>query len=410
MKLLAIFMLVVSLTSCHEKSKDIKQGEPIVQGEKSPKGTESTAQSGKTQGDTSLQEEIIFTFDPVITMYDEFIPLLNTNVFIKTHDKNLAEQIHQDLIKYHKLVDQYHYYTEDNAVAKNVKIVNDYILQNQSIELDENLFYLLENTIDLMALTHGYFNPFINPVLELYDGKFSPFPVENTDPNADDIKNALEKVLTYEKASESFIFDENTQTLSFRNVSDVSFNVGAISKGFIAEEIAKKYGEGTYLLNLGNSTIYGQGRDYKIGVQSPYNNRGALFHIALPSGLSLSTSSTTNNYYILKDDGKTIRTHLIDPYTGYSNDYYWSVTVISDSAMIADALTTALFNVEDSKEAMEIIKATRDTYHCTLEACFVKELSRRREEVELLMTEGFQVYIDNEYKDPSVVDKNIIGK
>ena len=262
----------------------------------------------------------------------------------------------------------------------------------------------------LTPVTHGYFNPFINPVLELYDGKFSPFPIENADPKAEDIKNALKTVLSHEQATENFIFDENSCTLSFKNVPEVSLNVGAISKGFIAEEIAKKYRNGTYLLNLGNSTIYGQGRDYKIGVQSPYNNRGALFHINLPSGLSLSTSGTTNNYYILQDDGKTIRTHLIDPYTGYSNDYYWSVTIVSDSAMLADALTTALFNVGDTEEAMEIIEATRKAYGCTLEACFVKELSRRREEVELLMTDGFQIYIDNEYKDASVVDKKIIGK
>lgn len=406
MKLLAVLVLVFSLVSCEKKSEAIDKVGSMVQETKN--SDDYTVQDKNNQSNSA--EERIFTFDPVITIEDEFIPLLNTNVFVKTADESLAEEIHQDLITYHKLVDQYHYYTENNATSKNLKIVNDHIHQKESIVLDEKLFNLLRDSIDLMPVTHGYFNPFINPVLELYDGKFSPFPIENADPKAEDIKNALKTVLSYEQATENFIFDENSCTLSFKNVPEVSLNVGAISKGFIAEEIAKKYRNGTYLLNLGNSTIYGQGRDYKIGVQSPYNNRGALFHINLPSGLSLSTSGTTNNYYILQDDGKTIRTHLIDPYTGYSNDYYWSVTIVSDSTMLADALTTALFNVGDTEEAMEIIEATRKAYGCTLEACFVKELSRRREEVELLMTDGFQIYIDNEYKDASVVDKKIIGK
>ena len=406
MKLLAVLVLVFSLISCEKKSEAIDKVGSMVQETKI--SDDYTVQDKNNQSNSA--EERIFTFDPVITIEDEFIPLLNTNVFVKTADESLAEEIHQDLITYHKLVDQYHYYTENNATSKNLKIVNDHIHQKESIVLDEKLFNLLRDSIDLMPVTHGYFNPFINPVLELYDGKFSPFPIENADPKAEDIKNALKTVLSYEQATENFIFDESSYTLSFKNVPEVSLNVGAISKGFIAEEIAKKYRNGTYLLNLGNSTIYGQGRDYKIGVQSPYNNRGALFHINLPSGLSLSTSGTTNNYYILQDDGKTIRTHLIDPYTGYSNDYYWSVTIVSDSAMLADALTTALFNVGDTEEAMEIIEATRKAYGCTLEACFVKELSRRREEVELLMTDGFQIYIDNEYKDASVVDKKIIGK
>lgn len=406
MKLLAVLVLVFSLISCEKKSEAIDKVDSMVQETKN--SDDYTVQDKNNQSNSA--EERIFTFDPVITIEDEFIPLLNTNVFVKTADESLAEEIHQDLITYHKLVDQYHYYTENNATSKNLKIVNDHIHQKESIVLDEKLFNLLRDSIDLMPVTHGYFNPFINPVLELYDGKFSPFPIENADPKAEDIKNALKTVLSYEQATENFIFDESSYTLSFKNVPEVSLNVGAISKGFIAAEIAKKYRNGTYLLNLGNSTIYGQGRDYKIGVQSPYNNRGALFHINLPSGLSLSTSGTTNNYYILQDDGKTIRTHLIDPYTGYSNDYYWSVTIVSDSAMLADALTTALFNVGDTEEAMEIIEATRKAYGCTLEACFVKELSRRREEVELLMTDGFQIYIDNEYKDASVVDKKIIGK
>ena len=238
MKLLAVLVLVFSLISCEKKSEAIDKVGSMVQETKN--SDDYTVQDKNNQSNSA--EERIFTFDPVITIEDEFIPLLNTNVFVKTADESLAEEIHQDLITYHKLVDQYHYYTENNATSKNLKIVNDHIHQKESIVLDEKLFNLLRDSIDLMPVTHGYFNPFINPVLELYDGKFSPFPIENADPKAVDIKNALKTVLSYEQATENFIFDESSYTLSFKNVPEVSLNVGAISKGFIAEEIAKNIG------------------------------------------------------------------------------------------------------------------------------------------------------------------------
>ena len=119
MKLLAVLVLVFSLVSCEKKSEAIDKVGSMVQETKN--SDDYTVQDKNNQSNSA--EERIFTFDPVITIEDEFIPLLNTNVFVKTADESLAEEIHQDLITYHKLVDQYHYYTENNATSKNLKIV-----------------------------------------------------------------------------------------------------------------------------------------------------------------------------------------------------------------------------------------------------------------------------------------------
>ena len=94
MKLLAVLVLVFSLISCEQKSGAIDKVGSMVQETKN--SDDYTVQDKNNQSNSA--EERIFTFDPVITIEDEFIPLLNTNVFVKTADESLAEEIHQDLI------------------------------------------------------------------------------------------------------------------------------------------------------------------------------------------------------------------------------------------------------------------------------------------------------------------------
>lgn len=353
------------------------------------------------KSDTPIANNVTLSthiYPSVPTIEDEYIPILHTNVFMRTDDDALADEVEKDLIHYHKLFDQYHYYYDDgeSSVVKNLKIANEYFGSGNEIQLDDELCDLIFESMEIMRLTDGYFNIFLNPVLDLYDGKFSAFPIENTDPDEKKIAEALGRVPSYEEAARLFSRTNNNISADSTSEKSLAVNLGGIAKGYVAQKIYDAHKGKTFLLNLGNSSLIASGRTYRVGVVSPYNKTQALVQVELPDGFALSTSSTTNNYYILADDARTIRCHIIDPHTGYSDDSYWSVTVVSDNAAVADALSTALFNVGNESQVSSIVSAAKNRYGCVFEVCFVKEESREKERVSLLISDGFEKFLLSE--------------
>ncbi|MCR5289816.1 MAG: FAD:protein FMN transferase [Treponema sp.] len=341
----------------------------------------------------------------------EYVPLFHTNVFIKSDNQLLADAIETRLIYYHTLFDRNHYYydTHSEGTIKNLKLINEYAAKSHTITVNQQLIDILQHSLHLMALTDNSFNIFLAPVSDLYTGKFSPFPVQNTDPDARLIQQELQRVLTPEQAA-TYITCTNENIAFTRPDNQPPFimDFGGIAKGYAAWQIQKEFSHDTYMVSLGSSTIIANGKNYRIGVASTYYKTLALIQLELCAGMALSTSGTSNNYYILADDGTTIRSHILDPKTGYSHDYYWSVIVIGDNAMVTDALSTALFNIQDKDMLRSIINSVRKAYNCSVEVCFVKDESRNDKTVSLLMTSGFEPFIQKDYKGIGIVSKSLL--
>ncbi|WP_428770720.1 FAD:protein FMN transferase [Treponema sp. HNW] len=399
---LIIFSLLF-LSDCGQGSKAPSTEQAAVH--KPP--AQTAAQNGKAA--SGKQSVRLCASVPSVT--DEYVPLFNTNVFIRTEDNALADAIEKDLSLLHKYFDAYRYYHGDNAaVLKNLKIVNEHIAAGKSINIDPPLAEIIKESIRIMELTDGYFNVFLEPVSHLYRSKFSSFPIENTDPAKDAIDFALTRVLNTQEAKKLLFLSGNTLSfLPHNGVFDYSLNFGAIAKGYAAKKIFDSYPGRTYMLSMGSSTIVSCGKTHRIGVASPHYKTLALIQIDLPGGMSLSTSGTLNNYYISASDSRTIRTHILDPRTGYSNDWWRAVIVISDNALVSDALSTALFNLNDEKRILSIITAVKQAYGCSIEACFVKDENREIKTLSLIMTEGFVPYIRNDYEGIGIGGQKIIS-
>ena len=184
--------------------------------------------------------------------------------------------------------------------------------------------------------TKGAFNPVIGGVVKLWNIGFE----QAHKPDADEIQKALQRI------------DYRDLQLSgstvFLKKADMKLDLGAIAKGFAADEIARivtRTGIEKALIDIGGtvSTVGTRpdGKDWTIGIRDPRMRQGSPI-ISLPmQNRSISTSGSYERYF--EQDGVRYH-HIIDPATGYPvRNNLVSVSIFTDSAADADALSTACF-------------------------------------------------------------------
>lgn len=151
----------------------------------------------------------------------------------------------------------------------------------------------------------------------------------------------------------------NTVTLAD---PQAKIDLGGIAKGYIADrlkEYLKDQGIEHALINLGGNMLALGGRpdgsDFKIGIQEPFATDGTVLTSLSVSDQSVVSSGNYERYF--EKDG-VIYHHILDPDTGYpiQNDLY-QVTIISDSSVQGDALSTTCYalGLEDGMELIKIM-------------------------------------------------------
>lgn len=195
---------------------------------------------------------------------------------------------------------------------------------------------LLRKAIYYGDLSNGAFDVTIAPVSNLWD--FHAEAPALPAPEA-----------IYEAAShvdyKNILIDGNTVRLLDPYAS---IDVGGIAKGYIAD-ILKKYlkeqGVKHAVINLGGNVLAMgsrlDGSDYNIGIQKPFDMTGEPITSVRISNKSVVTSGTYQRYF--EADGKLYH-HILDPNTGYPcENNLTSVTIITNSSLTADALSTTCF-------------------------------------------------------------------
>ena len=96
------------------------------------------------------------------------------------------------------------------------------------------------------------------------------------------------------------------------------------------------------------------GTDFQIGIQKPFAQTGTVLAAVSVSDQSVVSSGNYERYF--EKDG-TIYHHILDPRTGYpiQNDLY-QVTIISDSSVDGDALSTTCYALGLEK-GMDLIES-----------------------------------------------------
>lgn len=219
-----------------------------------------------------------------------------------------------------------------SAYNENAEI---YKLNNgEDIKLSVETNEIITKGIEYSRNSNGFFDITLFPVTSLW-GIGSENPKV---PSEDEILEALKKV-----GVDKIQIDGESVTLS----DGAGLDLGALSKGYACDKVYEIYKSNPKIkgavLSFGSSILlYGQhSKDgYKIALRNPENAQLSLGTITLGECFVSTSGGYERNFTA----GDKTYSHIFDPKTGYpAESDFQSVTIISDSGILGDYLSTAVY-------------------------------------------------------------------
>lgn len=189
---------------------------------------------------------------------------------------------------------------------------------------------------------NGVFDITVGNITKLWD-----FGGENQRlPSDDEIKTALGSV-GYKNVSVS--------GNAVRINKGQSLDLGAVGKGFACDKIKdllKKGRTKSAVVSVGGSLLIYGNRNFTVGIVNPDNDKQSMGTLKLKN-TCVSTSGNYEKYF--EQDGKRYH-HILNATTGYpATSEFKSVTVVCESGLLSDALSTVCY-IAGYRKSVEILK------------------------------------------------------
>ncbi len=222
-----------------------------------------------------------------------------------------------------------------------------------SEKVGSETFAVLERAAELSMNSQGLFDVTVGPLADLWNYKHA------TEPPPDERIRRVLPLVHYQDLKLNAA--EGTAGLKKRGQSA---DLGGIGKGYASDrfmEIFMEYGVTSAFSNIGGnvSTLGNKpdGLPWLVGIRHPRAD-GLLGAVSV-SGKAVVTSGDYERYF-LDRHGRRFH-HILNPVTGYpAESGLISVTVVADSAMAADALSTAVF-VAGLERGVALLKSNSST-------------------------------------------------
>lgn len=261
----------------------------------------------------------------------EFV--LGTVVTIKLYDNDTEEVFTKVFDKLREIENKMTINSEDSEV---IRINAD--AGKDSIKVSDDTFYVIEKGKYFSELSMGRFEISIGPLVKLWNIGSEDAKV----PTQEEIENKKELV-----NFSNVILNESEKSVMLKE-EGMTLDLGGIAKGYGADEVVKilrEHGVEHAIVNLGGNVFaYGNkpdGTPWKVGVQNPKSPRGDYIGIAEVVNKTVVTSGIYERYF--EEDGKKYH-HILDADTGYPvENNLAGVSIIADSSIDADSLSTAVF-------------------------------------------------------------------
>ena len=278
-------------------------------------------------------------FDTVCVVYDY------SGMTLSNFD-GITDFIEAELKACHELFDIYNEYSGINNLATVNKNAG-----GSAIKVDPRIIDLLTFSKEMYDLTGGEVNVAMGAVLvQWHDARMAA----EKNPSGAKIPNMADLTEANKHTDiNSIVIDKENSTVKITD-SKARIDVGAIAKGYTAERIAKMLmdrGVTSFVLDFGgNLRAIGTKKDgsgWNTGIKNPNptpeNQYARIFTL---KNSSLVTSGTYERYFTVNG---TRYHHIIDCDTLMPSDRYASVSIHTESSAVADALSTAVFNMTEEE-------------------------------------------------------------
>lgn len=250
----------------------------------------------------------------------------------------------------------------------------------QEVEISDLLTNVFDQCKKVYAASNGAFDFTIGSVARLWNIDAWAGEEQETTSYMVPSQEQLAEALVYVGADKADV-DGSMVSLP----EGMQIDLGAVGKGIALDEIRNVLEQRTEVtgavISVGGSILtYGNKTDgsaWNVGIVDPFDTSQNMGVLSLTGSWCVSTSGDYERY--VEVDGVRYH-HILDPYTGMPADSgVKSVTILTESGLFSDALSTACFvlGVEDGLELAEMFDA---------EALFVDEQG------EITMTEGMEQY------------------
>jgi thiamine biosynthesis lipoprotein len=257
------------------------------------------------------------------------------------HASHAIERAFQEIVRLDDLMSNY---KPDSALSNLNRSAHFH-----AEKVPSDLYRVIDQAVQFSRLSEGKFDISIAPLVNLWKaalrGEGTPSRAQQEDARS---------CVGYEKIELS-----PPDRISFRS-SCLQLDLGAIGKGYAvdrAAEVLHSLGIRDALINAGGSTIFAMG--------APPDQTAWLVHLRDPSNKidpqvmlkdgSVSTSEQTAPSLLGNDSAG----HIIDPDTGMPLKTVFTVSAVSRTATVSDALSTTLLLL-GPKKGKELIKSMAD--------------------------------------------------
>jgi len=207
------------------------------------------------------------------------------------------------------------------------------------ISASAGLVQVLSEARQISELSHGAYDVTVAPLVDLWG--FGP---EDT---GDRIPSETEIAAAQARIGYTHLGIRLTPPAIRKDIPDLTVDVASIAQGYTVDRVAErleKLGIANYLVEIGGELrgkgLNQHGGHWRIGIERPTPGERAVYTIIRIADVGVSTSGDYRDYF--ERDGQRY-SHTINPQTGRPVTHRLaSVTVVSESTMRADALSTAL--------------------------------------------------------------------
>lgn len=235
-------------------------------------------------------------------------------------------------------------YREDSELARLARAAG-----RVPVPLSPATLTVLRAALRVSAQSAGAFDPTVAPLVDAWG--FGPLPPRGA-PDA-----STQRVAADLLGWQTLRLDAERGTLSKQDDAQ-RLDLSGIAKGHAVDRVAaalREAGIADAVIEVGGEVRAlgrrGDGAPWRVAIEWPAPGAGSAWRVLALGDAALATSGTYRNYREL--DGRRV-SHTIDPRSGQPIDHRLaSVTVLADSAMLADAWATALL-VLGGRDALRV--------------------------------------------------------